>query len=469
MRARTLFDKLWDAHLVAELAPGTGLLHVDRHFVHDLQSPVFDALAARGLRVLHPELTLCVADHGISSLPTRSGEELPATAHHVRRLRDASRRHGIALVDANDRAQGIVHVIGPELGLSLPGMLIACGDSHTGTQGAFGALALGIGSTEIVQVLATQAVCVRRPRQLRVQLTGQLPRGAEAKDLALALVRRIGAAGATGHALEYAGEALCALDMEARMTLCNLSIEMGSNFGLVAVDETTLAYLAGTENAPRGAAWTQAAAQWRTLHSDPGAVFDRELVFDAATVQPQLSWGTSPEHCVGLDEALPDPDAAPPTRRAAMQAALDYMGLAPGASLAGQLVDHVFIGSCANGRLSDLRRAAGVLRGRCVARGTGAWVVPGSQAVRRAAEAEGLDAVFRAAGFAWRAPGCAMCVGVNGEILQPAQRCVSTSNSNFIGRQGPGVRTHLAGAAVAAAAAVLGRLPSSTQLREMLG
>jgi 3-isopropylmalate/(R)-2-methylmalate dehydratase large subunit len=466
---RTLFDKLWQAHLVATLAPGTALLHVDRHFIHDLQSTVYASLAARGLKVRNPELTLCVADHGVSSLPARTGAELPATAQHLLRTREGSRANSIMLVDVNDRSQGIIHVMGPELGLTLPGLLIACGDSHTSTHGAFGALALGIGTTEIVHVLATQTVCVRKPRSLRINIDGTPATGVETKDIILSLVRLLGTAGATGHVIEYAGSAVRAMDMEARMTLCNLSIEMGANFGLVAPDETTFAYLHGRLNAPQGTLWEQAVTLWRTLPTDAGAAFDREVSLDAATVQPQISWGTSPEQTMDIDGLLPEPAQLPYGQRAALDAALGYMGLAAGAQLAGTAVDHVFIGSCANGRLPDLRRAAQVVRGGRVARGTVAWVVPGSQAVRRAAEAEGLDEIFRNAGFEWRAPGCSMCVGVNGDILRPGQRCVSTSNRNFVGRQGPGVRTHLAGASVAAAAALLGRIPALHELRSMQG
>ncbi|MEO8387995.1 3-isopropylmalate dehydratase large subunit [Polaromonas sp.] len=464
---RTLFDKLWDAHIVAELAPGTALLHVDRHFIHDLQSSVFASLADRKLAVRSPELTVCVADHGVSSLPTRTGGELPAMSRHLIRMREGSRAGGIAFIDANDHEQGIIHVIGPELGLTLPGMLIACGDSHTSTHGAFGALALGIGTTEIVHVLATQTVCVRKPHSLRITLVGELQAGVESKDVILALVHRVGTAGATGHAIEYAGSAVRAMDMEARMTLCNLSIEMGANFGMIAPDETTFAFLKRTPNASRVEWWEQAIEEWHGLVTDDDAVFDREVTLDASTVQPQISWGTSPEQTMGLDDLLPQPELMASAQREAMSAALNYMGLAAGAPLAGTPVDHVFIGSCANGRLSDLRRAANVVRDRQIARGTAAWVVPGSQAVRRAAEAEGLDAVFRAAGFEWRAPGCSMCVGVNGDILQPGQRCVSTSNRNFVGRQGPGVRTHLAGARVAAATALLGHIPGTSELLKM--
>ncbi|MCW5628657.1 MAG: 3-isopropylmalate dehydratase large subunit [Rhodoferax sp.] len=465
--ARTLFDKLWDAHVVAELAPGVALLHVDRHFVHDLQSSVFASLSERRLSVRNPSLTLCVVDHGVSSLPLRTGEELPSTAAHLHRVRDGSRTHRIALIDANSPAQGIIHVIGPELGLTQPGMLIACGDSHTSTHGAFGALALGIGTSEIVHVLATQTVCVRKPRSLRIRIDGSLAPGAEAKDIILALVAQLGTGGATGCAIEYTGSAVQAMDMEARMTLCNLSIEMGANFGLVAPDDTTYSYLQGRANAPRAGEWEQAIAYWRTLTTDDLAVFDREVALDAATVQPQVSWGTNPEQTMGVDGVLPELSQLPLAQRAAVDAALDYMGLVSGAPLAGTAVDHVFIGSCANGRLSDLRRAAAFVRGRHIADATTAWIVPGSQAVRRAAEAENLDKVFRAAGFEWRSPGCSMCVGVNGDILQPGQRCVSTSNRNFVGRQGPGVRTHLAGAAVAAAAALLGHIPASYELKRL--
>jgi 3-isopropylmalate/(R)-2-methylmalate dehydratase large subunit len=464
---RSLFEKVWQQHEVAELAPGTSLLHVDRHFIHDLQSSVFASLAERKLAVRNPELTLCVADHGISSLPTRTGAELPATARHLVRMREGSRLHRIALIDANDRAQGIIHVIGPELGLTQPGLLIACGDSHTSTHGAFGALALGIGTTGIVQVLATQTVCVRKPQSLRITIEGVTGPGVEPKDIILALVARLGTAGATGQAIEYAGATVSAMDMEGRMTLCNLSIEMGANFGMVAPDDTTFNFLRNTPNAPQGTQWDAAVANWRALAGDDGALFDREVLLDASTVQPQISWGTSPEQTMGIDGALPQPCEAAGAQRGALDAALNYMGLTGGQALAGMPVDHVFIGSCANGRLSDLRRAAQIVKGRSVAQQTTAWVVPGSQAVRRAAEAEGLHEIFVAAGFEWRAPGCSMCVGVNGEILKPGQRCVSTSNRNFVGRQGPGVRTHLAGATVAAAAAVLGFVPGSHNLQLM--
>lgn len=468
-RPRTLFDQLWDAHVVAELAPGTALLHVDRHFIHDLQSSVFASLSERKLPVRNPELTVCVADHGISSQPARTGDELPATSKHLARMREGARAGHLALIDANDKTQGIIHVIGPELGLTQPGMLIACGDSHTSTHGAFGALALGIGTTEIVHVLATQAVCARKPRSLRITIDGQPNTGIEAKDIILSLVHLLGTAGATGCAIEYAGSTVRGMDMEARMTLCNLSIEMGANFGMVAPDETTFTFLKRTPNAPQGELWEQALAQWRTLTTDTNAVFDREVTLDATSVQPQISWGTSPEQTMCLDGRLPELMQIPTEQRGGLAAALSYMGLTAGAQLAGTLVDHVFIGSCANGRLSDLRRAAKIVAGHRIAQRTTAWVVPGSQAVRRAAEAEGLDSVFRSAGFEWRAPGCSMCVGVNGEILKPGQRCVSTSNRNFVGRQGPGVRTHLAGASVAAAAALLGRIPTSSELRRMAG
>lgn len=461
---RTLFDKLWQAHTVTELAPGTALLHVDRHFIHDLQSSAFARLAERKLPVRNPELTVCVADHTVSSLPQRTGGANEWSNKHVIQLRESSRALSIPLIDANDRSQGIIHVIGPELGLTQPGMLIACGDSHTSTHGAFGALALGIGSTEIVHVLATQTVCVRKPLSMRIVINGLMHPGVETKDVILALISKYGTASATGYAIEYAGEAVRNMDMEERMTLCNLSIEMGANFGMVGPDETTFKFLAGTPNAPQGVMWDRALAQWRILPSDPGSVFDHEIHFNAAEVRPQISWGTSPEQTMELDGTLPNPEQVALDQREPLEAALNYMGLIGGERLAGTQIDHVFIGSCANGRLSDLRRAAQVVRGSRLAPHTTAWVVPGSQAVKRAAETEGLHEVFLTAGFEWREPGCSMCVGANGEVLLPGQRCVSTSNRNFVGRQGPGVRTHLAGVSVAAQAALLGHIPSTSEM-----
>jgi 3-isopropylmalate/(R)-2-methylmalate dehydratase large subunit len=363
------------------------------------------------------------------------------------------------MFDVDEPGQGIVHVIGPELGLSLPGCLIVCGDSHTCTHGGLGALAFGIGSSELTHVLATQALIQRRPKTMRAQFEGRLPPGVTAKDLILALIGRIGAAAGTGYAVEYAGSAIRGLPVEGRLTICNLSVELGAKMGLIAPDEKTFEYLRGRPYAPQGAMWEQAVAAWRKLPSDPDAVFDREVVIDVEKIIPQVTWGISPEHVIGVDGRVPDPgEVADPARRAAIETALDYMGLVPGAPIAGTPVDWVFIGSCTNSRLSDLRAAAEIARGRKVAPGVRAWVVPGSETVKRDAVAEGLDKVFTDAGFEWREPGCSMCLAANGETVAPGQRSVSTSNRNFVGRQGPRARTHLASPASAAAAAIAGAI-----------
>lgn len=454
----TLFDKLWNTHVVAELDDTTSLLYVDRHLVHDLGGgPAYAELRQRGLGVPNPELTFATPDHVVSSLPGRTGREQPWAAELLDALRAGSHEFGIRLFDLAEPGQGIVHVIGPELGLTLPGLLVLCGDSHTTTHGALGALAWGIGASEIVHVLATQTIVQKRPRRMRVRFTGTLQPGVEAKDLALAMIGRIGAAGATGHAVEYAGPVIERLGMAGRMTLCNLSIEMGARHGLIAPDATTYAWLEGRRHAPRGEAWAQALRHWQGLRSDDGARFDREEVFDANTVAPQITWGTSPEQTMALGSLVPDPAAvADQAERQAMVRALEYMGLAAGQSLAGTPIDWVFIGSCTNSRLEDLRAAAARLRGRRVARNVTAWVVPGSELTRRQAEQEGLDRLFLAAGFEWRQPGCSLCVGANGELVAPRQRCVSTSNRNFVGRQGPLARTHLASPAVAVECALAG-------------
>jgi len=460
MPPRTLFDKLWDAHVVAEIAPGVSLLHVDRHLVHDLGgSGAFAEIDRRGLAVRDPAQVFAVPDHVVSSAPGRTGGNAEWSGKHIDGLRRGCRKWGIRFIDVNDAEQGIVHVIGPELGLTLPGVLLVCGDSHTCTHGALGALAWGIGASEMVHVLATQTIVQRRPRRMRVRVGGALGSGVEPKDLILAIIGRLGAGGGTGYAIEYAGPAIEAMAIEGRLTLCNLSIEMGARIGLVAPDERTFAYVAGRPYAPRGDDWEHALAQWRQLRSDDGAAFDREVSIDASSVAPQVTWGTSPQDVIAIDATVPDPaQAADPERRDAIASALAYMDLAPGAPIAGTRIDRVFIGSCTNSRYSDLERAAAVARGRQVAAHVEAWVVPGSQAVKRAAEAAGLDRIFRDAGFQWREPGCSLCVGANGEMVAPGRRCVSTSNRNFVGRQGPGARTHLASPAMAAAAAIAGTL-----------
>ena len=447
--ASTLFDKVWNAHVVADLGGGVDLLHVDRHLLHDLGGgKALAEIGARGLQVRNPELTFATADHVISSAPGRTGGAHDWAQVLVDSLRLETRKAGVRLFDVGDAAQGIVHVIAPELGLSQPGTLVVCGDSHTCTNGALGALGFGIGASEIVHVLATQTIEQRRPKTMRARFDGAPSKGVYAKDMILALIAKVGMAGGVGHAVEYAGGAVRALGMEARMTLCNLSIELGAKVGMVAPDETTYAYLAGRRFAPKGALWDAALAWWRTLPSDPGARFDREVELDVARLAPQITWGTSPEDAIAIDARIP----------AAKPEALEYMGLVSGGPIAGTRIDRVFIGSCTNSRLSDLRAAAEVVRGRRVARHVQAWVVPGSMAVRHAAEAEGLHEVFGDAGFEWREPGCSLCVGANGELVEPGARCVSTSNRNFVGRQGPRARTHLASPATAAACALAGEI-----------
>ena len=456
---RTMLAKIWDPHVIAHLSEDTDLLHVDRHLLHDLGGSrgLLD-LKSRGLTVHNPELTFATPDHAISTAHGRAdtskiGQELLAS------LRVETSASGIRLFDVDEPGQGIVHVIGPELGLSLPGCLIVCGDSHTCTHGGLGALAFGIGSSELTHVLATQALIQRRPKTMRVKFEGQLSLGVTAKDLILALIGHVGAAGGTGYAVEYAGSAIRDLPVEGRLTICNLSIELGAKMGMVAPDEKTFEYIKGRPYAPQGEMWDQAVKAWRQLPGDADAVFDREVVIDVARIKPQVTWGISPEHVIGVDGHIPDPaDIDDPARRAALETALDYMGLKAGAPIAGTPVDWVFIGSCTNSRLSDLRAAAEIARGRKVAPGVRAWIVPGSENVKRAAVAEGLDKIFTEAGFEWREPGCSMCLAANGETVAPGQRSVSTSNRNFIGRQGPGARTHLASPASAAAAAISGAI-----------
>jgi 3-isopropylmalate/(R)-2-methylmalate dehydratase large subunit len=454
---RTMLAKIWDQHVIARISDDTDLLHVDRHLLHDLGGSrgLLD-LKSRGLKVHNPELTFATPDHAISTQRERAGTS-KIGLDLLAALRAETAASGIQLFDVDEPGQGIVHVIGPELGLSLPGCVVVCGDSHTCTHGGLGALAFGIGSSEVAHVLATQALIQRRPKTMRVKFEGKLPLGVTAKDMILALIGHVGVAGGTGYAVEYAGSAIRDLPVEGRFTICNLSIEFGAKFGMVAPDEKTFEYVRGRRYAPQGEMWEQALKAWRQLPSDPDAVFDKEVVIDVARIIPQVTWGISPEHVIGVDGRIPDPadiDDAP--RRAALETALDYMGLKAGAPIAGTPVDWVFIGSCTNSRLSDLRAAAEVARGRKVAPGVRAWIVPGSETVKRDAVAEGLDRIFTEAGFEWREPGCSMCLAANGETVGPGQRSVSTSNRNFIGRQGPRARTHLASPASAAAAAIAG-------------
>jgi 3-isopropylmalate/(R)-2-methylmalate dehydratase large subunit len=456
---RTLLAKIWDQHVICRISDDTDLLHIDRHLLHDLGGSrgLLD-LKSRNLAVHNPELTFATPDHAISTARGRAGTS-KVGLELLAGLRTETSATGIRMFDVDEPGQGIVHVIGPELGLSLPGCLIVCGDSHTCTHGGLGALAFGIGSSELTLVLATQALIQRRPKTMRVRFEGRLPAGVTAKDLILALIGHVGAAAGTGYAVEYSGSAIRDLPVEGRLTICNLSIELGAKMGMIAPDEKTFEYLRGRPYAPQGAMWDQAVAAWRKLPSDPDAVFDREVFIDVEKIIPQVTWGISPEHVVGVDGRVPDPsEITDPARRAAIETALDYMGLAAGAPIAGTPVDWVFIGSCTNSRLSDLRAAAEIARGRKVASGVRAWVVPGSETVKRDAVAEGLDKIFTDAGFEWREPGCSMCLAANGETVAPGQRSVSTSNRNFVGRQGPRARTHLASPASAAAAAIAGAI-----------
>jgi 3-isopropylmalate/(R)-2-methylmalate dehydratase large subunit len=456
----TMFDKIWDRHRVLEREDGQTLLYVDRHLVHDGCAPAFAMLRGRGQPLRAPERVFASPDHYV---PTDTRETAaiadPALRGMVESLDQAAAESGFRLFGLQDGNQGIVHVVGPETGISQPGMVIVCGDSHTSTHGALGALAFGIGMTEVAHALATQCLWQRKPATMRITVDGALGFGVTAKDLILHIIATIGAAGANGHVIEYAGSAVRGLSMEGRLTLCNMSIEAGARAGMVAPDEVTFAYLAGRDFAPKGAEWDRALARWRALPSDPGAVFDREIAIDGSAVAPTVTWGNSPQDAVAATAEVPDPAAAEtPERQAAMQEALDYMGLAAGQPITEIAIDRVFIGSCTNGRIEDLRAAADVVRGRQVAPGVTAWAVPGSAPVKRQAEAEGLDRIFRAAGFAWREAGCSMCIGTNGEIAGPGMRVASTSNRNFRGRQGPGARTHLMSPAMAAAAAVTGRI-----------
>ncbi len=456
----TLFDKLWDRHVIRDLGEGWALLHIDRHLLHDLSGPpaLLD-LRRKGLAVRNPELVFATPDHAMSSAPGRTGQTFPPGARLWAGLKMLAGEAGIRLFDLGQDGQGIVHVTGPELGLTLPGMTLICGDSHTCTNGALGALAFGVGQSESAHALATQTMRQRKPRRMRIRLEGTPGQGVAPKDLILHVIGQLGAAAGVEHAIEYAGAAVRAMGIEGRLTICNLSVELGAKSGMVAPDETTFAYVQGRPFAPTSAQFDAAVADWRSLAGDDEAVFDRDVAIEISDVAPTITWGTSPEHTMPVDGLVPDPDAsADPAVRQTRRAALDYMGLEPGRKLAGARVDVVFIGSCANSRITDLRDAAALARNRHVAEGVTAWVVPGSVSVQRQAEQEGLDRVFRDAGFQWREPGCSMCVAANGEQVPPGARAVSTSNRNFVGRQGPGARTHLASPAMAVAAAVTGTI-----------
>ena len=463
---RTLFDKVWDAHVVeAEAKDRPAVLYVDLHLVHEVTSPQeFTALAERGLKVRRSDKTFATIDHSTPTLPAGADGERPYVSNEARSqiatLEENCRAHGIPFAGWGSPNRGIVHVIGPELGLTWPGSVVVCGDSHTATHGAFGALAFGIGTSEVGHVLATQCLLQRKPKTLRVTADGELQPGVGAKDLALAIIAAVGIGGGTGSVIEYAGEAVRSLDMEGRMTLCNMSIELGARAGMVAPDEKTIAWLRGRPHAPQGDAFERLAVDWRALASDEGAAYDRRLRIDASKIKPMVTWGTTPDTGVAVDGTVPNPVAGISER------ALRYMGMERDSVLTEMPVDVVFIGSCTNGRLPDLRAAAEVMRGRKVKKGVRALVVPGSEAVRRQAEAEGLHEIFLSAGAEWRLPGCSMCIAMNGDFVQPGQLAVSTSNRNFEGRQGPGARTVLASPATAAASAVMGHIADPRPLLE---
>jgi 3-isopropylmalate/(R)-2-methylmalate dehydratase large subunit len=456
---KTLFEKVWKQHVVVEPAGEPTILYIDLQLVHEVTSPqAFEGLRLAGRKVRRPDRTVATVDHNV---PTTVAGRLnildPISATQIATLRKNCAEFGVELYDVDSRDQGIVHVIGPELGITKPGMTIVCGDSHTSTHGAFGALAFGIGTSEVEHVLATQTLPQSTPKTFRINVEGETPLGVTAKDIILAIIGKIGTDGATGCVIEYAGAAIRALSMEGRMTVCNMSIEAGARAGMIAPDETTFSYLKGRRYSPKGAAWDAAVAEWRKLSTDQGAKFDRELTIDAATLVPYVSWGTSPGMVAPVTSFVPDPaDAANESDRKSWQSALEYMGLTAKTPLDGLAIDRVFIGSCTNGRIEDLRAAAKIAAGRKVASTVGAMVVPGSQAVKAQAEKEGLDRIFLDAGFEWREPGCSMCLGMNPDILAPGERCASTSNRNFEGRQGRGGRTHLVSPEMAAAAAIAG-------------
>jgi 3-isopropylmalate/(R)-2-methylmalate dehydratase large subunit len=462
---QTLFDKIWDAHLIAKRADGRELIYIDRHVLHELHAPhAFEQLAKQERPVRRPDLTFSMQDHTVATKPGRGDDTNPSGAAFLKAMRDGSRRNGIRIFDLGDPEQGISHVVAPELGMVLPGATHAVPDSHASTVGGLGALAFGCGTTELAHILATQTMALKRPKRMRIRLDGTLAPHVTAKDVALRIIAELGVAGARGHVVEYAGSAVRAMPIEQRMTLCNLNIEMGGRSGFVAPDDAALQWIAGRPYAPHGAMWERALAHWRTLASDEGSAFDREHALDCSALEPQISWGTDPSQVLGISGRVPDPAEVDEGRRAAATSALAYMGLTPGTPLRGLKVDRVFIGSCTNSRLPDLAAAAALVRGRHVAPGVVAMVVPGSSTVKREAEAAGLDRVFRDAGFFWGESGCSMCAGGNGDRGEPGERCVSTTNRNFEHRQGPKVRTHLVSPETAAATAIAGHIADARQL-----
>ena len=465
--AQTLYDKLWQSHVVHTAEDGTTILYIDRHLVHEVTSPqAFEGLKLAGRKPWRIAANLAVADHNVPTTHRAEGIADPISRLQVETLDDNAREYGLTYFNMRDKRQGIVHVIGPEQGATLPGMTVVCGDSHTSTHGAFACLAHGIGTSEVEHVLATQTLLAKKSKAMLVQVEGRLGAGVTAKDIVLAVIGKIGTAGGTGYAIEFGGSAIRALSMEGRMTVCNMAIEAGARAGMIAVDDTTINYVKGRPFSPVGPHWEQAVTYWRTLHSDPEAKFDAVVMLDAADIRPQVTWGTSPEMVVAVDDRVPDPDKEKdPVKRDAIEKALVYMGLKPNTAINDIRIDKVFIGSCTNSRIEDLRAAAAVVRGKFRASNVKlAMVVPGSGLVKEQAEREGLDKIFRDAGFEWREPGCSMCLAMNADRLEPGERCASTSNRNFEGRQGAGGRTHLVSPAMAAAAGVAGHFVDVRQL-----
>lgn len=465
-KPKTLFEKIWESHVVHKNDDGTCVLYIDRHLVHEVTSPqAFEGLRLAGRKLRRPDATLAVADHNVPTANRAGGISDPESKIQVDTLEKNCRDFGVTYFGMTDKRQGIVHIVGPEQGMTQPGMTIVCGDSHTATHGAFGALAFGIGTSEVEHVLATQTLLQTPAKTMRITVEGKLPQGITSKDMILAIIGKIGTAGGTGHVIEYAGEAVRGLSMEGRMTVCNMSIEAGARAGLIAPDETTFMYLKGRPMAPKGAHWDMAVAQWQSLPSDPGAVYDREITLKAGDIAPQVTWGTSPEAVLPITGNVPSPESlSDPAAKAAMGRALDYMGLKPGMKLTDIIIDKVFIGSCTNARIEDMRAVAKIVKGKKVSAKVYAMIVPGSGLVKEQAESEGLDKIFKEAGFDWREPGCSMCLAMNADKLEPGERCAATSNRNFEGRQGRGGRTHLMSPAMAAAAAITGHL---TDVREL--
>ncbi len=465
MPGQTLFEKVWNRHAVADYGDGFALMHVDRLIVPDLSSRALSALRERGLPLHNPELVFGCADHAISTDPG-SNDPHALNNQFVANLREQAKHFGMTMFEPREFGAGIMHVIAPELGITLPGLTLCCSDSHSTTNGALGALAWGIGAGELTHILATQTSVQKKPKTMRIRLDGKLPPGTQGKDIVLYLIGQIGVAAGNGHAVEYAGEVIRDLPMEGRFTLCNMSVEFGARFGMIAPDDVAFDYIAGRPYAPKGDIWDMAVKDWRSLASDTDATFDKEIVVDFSGLAPQVTWGNTPEAVLPVDGRIPNPSREPDAaRRTAMEAALTYMDLKAGDMIEGTPIDWVFIGSCTNSRISDLRAAAAVVKGRKVARNVRAWAVPGSQSVKQEAEAEGLDVIFKAAGFEWREAGCSMCLGANGDIVPSGKRSVSTSNRNFVGRQGPGSRTHLASPVLAAASACAGKI---TDPRKMM-